>query len=1144
MISCTNMPEPRSDANALLESSSQDAPKLKSHKPLPRRRDDFRSVFPAAGPLKQDNSYSDDEILSQVSSHHRSPLPSPGALNGADTGLPPTPPSNSQDQTPPTTFSPPPHADGVVLSLMSKKSSLSTPINQRSPPTPDPSPPRTTESMTLPDRPPVLAYPSSRAESFKTAREDQNSSDGGDSRSNTPLADRLSTVEEDRGLGLAFERDDGDVTPTNRIENASMNVNVNAVNKNDEERKDLLDVEKIPDREWDTNLMRNVTVRRKRNPKPQHKNLDVLDTATPTTGSTPRRSSSLRERVEPSKNSPQTPSYENFAQSIGWPTEVNTILNEHIRDVDPKRLSGSSMTSTVVEAMVIVTPPQRRRTLRHTGRNLAYRRDGDSSTDHSSVSYSNRNSLTSEDIPLHRLVHKRASVADRSKRISSDSDTLAATDRTMSPFSIRKRDEDTAAATLAHQESVKRVLQPAAEIMSRSNSVTRTYSPETTYHKRIVSAPEATRKSKLSQIVPQTFLELSPSKSPREMTSRSTKVPRIERTSPSTPGFKSQETSPTSPKVHTRRRFSDHLRSPFNINKSLPDPPIQPTDELSEKQPASQQQEKKVNKDQTDVPAVDDISESPAVQEVCQQQIEEPQESQEPPQTTRKSSVETVPTVIRRTSLSIRGRSEERRRSSVSQDRSSTSRDTLLHPHTDRVPIEELPRHSYEWHLLHPDDHRRISFDRSTARTEEHAMARHLYAQSTPFSQFSDTPDALEVSEATAVSIYPHNNHSLLVVQQVARSSTAPRDQCQVTNSPLAPSSDLPSSDIPSSPPLPEAQELTSPQPSQPTLTFEPSTPPMQVSLPVPGAVDSPLKNPRPPPEPPIIKFIPPTPAEELERQLPPGPPQRSDSRPQRRLSLVQRARRYSDNLISPLLARASSTRGRSTSGTHAHENPRVPSVNDEDGSLHPFWRPRGFWEGFEDSDTESEDDVLPQGGDTSDVEPEPERTPKLGLGVLGRRLTNGFKGSGGFLIGNSVGLERAGTNRRRHHVTLPAKKTELRETKTRPGIIIQPPTWSSRPHSPRVEKRGSRSSMRSLGSYERRKSGSVERLRSIEARRNRRESWRQGKRIPGLGMQVQYIGLSGVKERFRERKAEKRRDAIRRSIGPRYYVEGGTNVA
>jgi hypothetical protein len=409
-------------------------------------------------------------------------------------------------------------------------------------------------------------------------------------------------------------------------------------------------------------------------------------------------------------------------------------------------------------------------------------------------------------------------------------------------------------------------------------------------------------------------------------------------------------------------------------------------------------------------------------------------------------------------------------------------------------------------------------------------MARHLFAQTTPFSttpfsQFSDTP--IEVSEATAVTIYPHNNHSLLVVQQGARASILPVAHLEVSDDPHMPSTDSKASEMASSALLLDVDENDENDGEQtqlqnPTLTVEPSTPPMQISLPVPEPVDSPLKNPRAAPEPPVIKFIPPTPAEELERQLVPGPPKRSDSHPQRRLSLVQRARRYSDNLISPLLTRTASSRGRYASDSHTHENPRVPNVTEEDGSLHPFWRPRGFWDGFEDSDSESDDDILPAGGDTSDVEdPEPESPRKRG--VLSRRLTNSFKGSGSFLIGNSLGVERSGTNKRRPHVELPSKRTSRS-----PKILIQPPTLPFRSSSPRIEKRTSRTSMRSSSSLERSRRGST------------RDGWRTGKRIPGVKFQVQYIGLSGVRERMKERSAEKRRNKIRKSIGSRIYMEDG----
>jgi len=410
-------------------------------------------------------------------------------------------------------------------------------------------------------------------------------------------------------------------------------------------------------------------------------------------------------------------------------------------------------------------------------------------------------------------------------------------------------------------------------------------------------------------------------------------------------------------------------------------------------------------------------------------------------------------------------------------------------------------------------------------------MARHLYAQTTPFSQFSDTP--IEVSEATAVSIYPHNNHSLLVVQQVPRAnSMVPEPHHLEGGVHLSPNDERALQSTPT-PPFVDASEGHEVEKvsTNPIVQLEPSTPPMQLLPLQPAAVDSPLKNPRPPPEPPKIMFIPPTPAEELEKQLVPGPPKRSDSHPQRRLSLVQKARRYSDNLLPTLLGRSSSARGRYTSDSQSqrsHGKPKVPSVNDEDGTLHPFWRPRGFWDGFEDSESDSEEEVLPQGGDTSDVEPEPEERPKRSH-TLGRRLTNGFRGSGGFLVGNSLGVERHGTNKRRHHITLPPHFPRRPRTSSHaspPKVIIQAPTAPLGPRNSGVSKRGSRSSLRA-GIYE------------IPTQR---KSWREGRAIPGLKKyHVQYIGFRGVKDRFRERGQEKRREKLRKSIGMRYYVEPAT---
>lgn len=1156
------LPESPSHAYALLESSFHASPTLRHHKHFPRRSDDYRSFSPSTAPLNRESAYTYIESDSGVDSEQPTPLASPGALKGADNGLPPTPPTVSQDGSSLPEAEAPPHADGLVGSLTSKKSSLSTPVNARSPPTPDPSPPRTAgsnASHVTPERPPMLLYPSSRAESFKTAREDPLSSEPSESRSMTPVGDRLSTVEEDRGLGLAFEREDSDITPTERAHGVSSKVDADAdTTAGADEYKDPPVVEDIPNREWNTDLMRNVTIRRKRSPRssprkespPKERDppVTVVETASPSPSARARRNSNLRERVEASSNSPHTPSIEHFAQSIGWPTDDKTMSSEKPRDASNKRLSTSSIGSTVVEAMVIVTPPRRRQTLRHSGKNMGYKRDISSPAELGSVTHSNRDSMQSDDLPLHRLVHKRVSVADRKKRSSIDSDVLG-TERTFSSpvSSIRQRTMDSSAHTLRHQESVRRVLQPAADILSRSNSVTGTaHAYVSNYHKRISSAPEPARR--IGTLTgPRNFSQISPPDSPQSPEDVPFQRYRPARASSPTLSPKPNRTSPASRKEGQTQRVIPTTKQPANINKSLPDLPAQgagvhglqdvfveanePLEDTEEKRPPSALMER-VRQLVAEREAEEDknsVIQSPQLPVEPKELVPGQKESPTAPARLNESSPtqETSPPV-RRGSHSSRGRSGERRRSSHSQDRSSLSPDTLLRPSLDRVSTEEITRRSYEWRRP-SEEHGRVSFDRSTIRTDEHAMARHLFMQTTPFSQFSDTP--VEVSEATAVSIFPHNNHSLLVVQQVSRGNSILPDYEHTAGEVFFTPQDLRDLQSTPTPPFVDANDGrpgSSRNRQQPTLNFEPSTPPMQITLPPAGAVDSPLKNPRPPPEPPRINFIPPTPAEELERQLVPGPPKRSHSHPQRRLSLVQRARRYSDNLIPTLLGRASSNRRRASGGqSHTHRNPRMPTVNDEEGTLHPFWRPRGFWDDFSDSESESDEDPLPRGGDTSDL-PEPAPAPPKRSNTLGKRLTSGIKGPSGFLIGNSLGVERHGTNKRRPHISLPSHLAKTMKSRSEhvssPKILIHPPTMPLGPTpGGGITKRGSSSSLRS---YE---------------RPTRRASWRDGKALPGMKKyQVQYIGISGVKEKLKERTAEKRREKIRQSIGTRYYVEPG----
>jgi hypothetical protein len=1142
------------DVYTLLESSFQASADLRQSKHLPHRSDEYRTYSRAAAPLRRDYSYTTqatDDSESTAGSQRSTPLAS-GALNGADTGLPPTPPTASQDGQSAEEVEPPPraHADSVVNSLMSKKSSLSTPVNARSPPTPDPSPPRTNSVNGTLERPPLYPHPSSRAESFMTAREDLSSSDFEDSRSATPAiaVDRLSTVEEDRGLGLAFEHDENDVTPTNRpgpYFPATDHVDTTA---GAEEDKGSPAVNDTPDREWNTDLMRNVTVRRRRGPSTSPRKtsprkesprkgsdpaVTIVQTASPTPSTRTRRASSLRERVEASHNSPVTPSIENFAQSIGWPSEGRGVSEESPGN---KRLSTVSVASTTVSAMVIVTPPRRNPTLRHSGKNMAYRRDISSPAEFGSDTHSNRNSMYSQHdaAPLHRLVHKRTNIADRKNRISAESDTSS--HRIMSPsLSLRQRTMDSSAHTLAHQESVRNVLQPAADILSRSGTNARSVD---SYHKRVNSAPEAARRTLSSKL--RNFSELSPPGSPCERDNIPIQAPVLERAPSPTLSPKPWRASPASRKVKKQFRVLPDAKLPADLEKTLPSLPDEGIDGPAERdvfmgasQPVEDARVPSALLDRVrrlisdSEPAegatlVTDSNPNPATSEYLDRFS--PHLENSPP--------------MRWTSHSSRPYSRDRKRSSPGQGNASLSPDMAIRPSLyDRTSHEDMGRPNPEWRKSSGEPGR-VSFDTSASRTEEHAMARHLYSQSTPFSQMSDT---VEVTEATAVSIYPHNNNSLLVVQQVPRASSMKSEQLQLTaGAHFAPQYHHDVRSTPT-PPFLDASEVFEDDDesddesvSPPTFNVEPSTPPMQFDLPQPDGVDSPLKNPRAPPEPPKIMFIPPTPMEELDRQLapappgPPGPPERSDSHPQRRVSILQRARRYSDNLITPLLARTSISRTRynSDSHRHTHRNPRVPTVTDEDGTLHPFWRPRGFWDGFDDSESETDEEGggLPQGGDTSDIEdPEPEPLRARRTDTLRNKVKGGFRGSGGFLIGNSVGLERAGTNKRRHHITLPSQGTS-----SPPKILFQQPTLPLGRHAGGgIRKRRSSNSLRDNVSIE------------YEQSRRRGRGWREGRALPGLKKyHVQYIGISGVKDRFKERKVEKRREKIRRSIGSRYFVE------
>ncbi|KAI1462831.1 hypothetical protein F4805DRAFT_11290 [Annulohypoxylon moriforme] len=248
-------------------------------------------------------------------------------------------------------------------------------------------------------------------------------------------------------------------------------------------------------------------------------------------------------------------------------------------------------------------------------------------------------------------------------------------------------------------------------------------------------------------------------------------------------------------------------------------------------------------------------------------------------------------------------------------------------------------------------------------------FGKRLTAHNTPFSQASvetnGTHSAADISEAMAVNIYPHQNKSVLMVHHMSK----PVDPVIAANAPRRPE---PQNGNASG----TGKFLNTPKITASGPDGAPATPPQpQFSM---DDVDSPLRNPRAPPEPPAIKFIPATPSgltptAEKEKML-----GNYFEETQKRPSLVRRAfslRKSSDNVRpSGFLSRTlslSRTLRKDTAENPAPTKSRdtelrqYPTVDDpppDESKLHPFWRPT-----FEDDqdDFDEWDRDIPQEVDT-----------------------------------------------------------------------------------------------------------------------------------------------------------------------------------
>ena len=276
----------------------------------------------------------------------------------------------------------------------------------------------------------------------------------------------------------------------------------------------------------------------------------------------------------------------------------------------------------------------------------------------------------------------------------------------------------------------------------------------------------------------------------------------------------------------------------------------------------------------------------------------------------------------------------------VSRTTSLTS--TSLHAHDVQQDLQfNQPQLTIE--LTPDEDHHSVSSEKSSP---EYLSA--LQQQSrlvTPFSIVSaqsSTPGTLEVNEATLVNLYPHNNKSILIVQQKGRRGSQRQSETQPT-------------------------VAETPNISLPATDYSPH------GIHQPQAADSPLRHPRDAPQPPAFTIIPPTPIPPLgtpTTEVTPGTGTNSNGP----LSTLKRAfstRRYSDTFITPI------TRSINRRNTLNHHRP-APSDNTTDNKLSPFWRPRGFWNDLSDSESDFGNDMPRKARPPSSPSSNPKRVSTL----------------------------------------------------------------------------------------------------------------------------------------------------------------------
>lgn len=400
----------------------------------------------------------------------------------------------------------------------------------------------------------------------------------------------------------------------------------------------------------------------------------------------------------------------------------------------------------------------------------------------------------------------------------------------------------------------------------------------------------------------------------------------------------------------------------------------------------------------------------------------------------------------------------------------------------------------------------------------------HLSTKATPFSQIS-VETAAEISQALAVSIVPHQNRSVLMVDHRPSDSSDGDHRSQDTSRQHLPT--ITTTD------LGENYEV------------EPATPERENPLPL-SHVDSPLRNPRVPPEPPVLAFIPATPsgltpADERPRLL--GnfyeETQQPAEEPARPLAMLRRAltgRRNSygpsasrdarPNFLTRKLSLGRNLRKDAADRSEAEQTcDEFSDEDDEDGPedasrLYPDWQPSYHYrhDGHDDGVFDPEDEEMTMRYPPIDNRPKPRKRS------LSQRMKRTFA---------ILPLQDD------HDEYINDKETERRTIRRTPSGNLRV-----------VKHRGSVGSLRNqkhrpATSPESRRTPIFPRLYDPSKRRQSDRDSDTESQFSGLRRKWSFTqGVPAVTRRFSEKRREKRSNELRQKIsGPRDVRDGVNDV-